>query len=130
MLTKPRHVAFSLFLVSTMAIAQETRASLRGIVADATGSAIPGVSMQITNLATAVALNTTTNDAGLYRFLFLNPGKYKLVATHSGFKTFERDNIELSVAEDASLPVVLDVGAQSERITITSEAPLVDAEKA
>src|SRR5713226_8057710 len=97
--TKPRLLdfAFGLFLASAMALAQETRASLRGIVADATGSAIPGVSMQITNAGTGVTLTTTTNDAGLYRFLFLNPGKYKLVATHTGFKTFERANIELSV---------------------------------
>src|SRR5258706_10259426 len=113
MLTNPRHVglALGLFVASTMAVAQETRASLRGIVADATGSAIPGVSMQVTNVGTGVTLTTTTNDAGLYQFLFLNPGKYKLVATHTGFKTFERDNIELSVAEDGSLPVVLDAGA-------------------
>ena len=123
-------LAMGLFVFSTPSAAQETRASLGGIVADASGSAIPGVTMQITNAGTGVAIKTTTNDAGLYRFLFLNPGKYKLVATHSGFKTFERDNIELSVAQDGSLPVVLDVGAQTERITVTSEAPLIDAEKA
>jgi len=118
---------WGLFVVSSLSVAQETRASLSGLVADASGSPMPGVAMQVTNIGTGVALTTATNDAGLYRFLFLNPGKYKLVATHSGFKTFERDNIELSVAEDASLPVTLDLGAQSDRITITSEAPLVDA---
>ena len=48
MLTKPRHLglALGLFVASTMSLAQETRASLSGIVADATGSAIPGVSIQ------------------------------------------------------------------------------------
>src|SRR5260370_40983266 len=107
--TKPRHLglAFALFVASSMAVAQETRASLRGIVADATGSAIPGVSMQVTNAGTGVALTTTTNDAGLSRFLFLNPGKYKPVATHIGFKTLEHDNIQLNVAEDVPLPVEL-----------------------
>ena len=48
MLTKPRQLGlfFGLFAASLTAVAQETRASLRGIVADATGSAIPGVSIQ------------------------------------------------------------------------------------
>jgi len=71
-------------------MAQETRATLSGMVADACGSVISGVAMSLTNTATGVTLTTATNEAGLYRFLFLNPGKYKLIATLSGFKTFER----------------------------------------
>ena len=51
---------------------------------------------------TGVLLTATSNEAGLYRFLFLNPGKYKMVATISGFKTFERENIQLSVNESDS----------------------------
>src|SRR6185503_11458403 len=94
------------------------------------GSIVPGADIQLTNTDTGVALSTTTNEAGLYRFLFLNPGKYKLVATIVGFKTFERGNIQLTVSESATLPVTLEVGAQSDRITITAEAPLIEAEKA
>jgi hypothetical protein len=114
----------------TPAAAQETRASLSGIVADASGSVLPGVSMRITNIATGITVTTITNDAGLYRFLFLNPGKYKLVAAMSGFKTYERDGIELAVAEDGTLPVTLELGAQTDRITVVAESPLIDAEKA
>jgi len=121
---------FGLCLLSAPTAAQDTRASLSGTVADASGSVIPGVSVRLTNTATDVSQTVTTNEAGLYRILFLAPGAYKLVATHSGFKTFERDNIELSVAEDGTLPVVLQVGAQTDRITITAETPLIDAEKA
>src|SRR5215510_210461 len=130
MLTRKLQAIALLLGICVSAGAQETRASLSGIASDSSGAVVPGVTLQLTNTETGVVLSTTSNDAGLYRFLFLNPGQYKLVATHSGFKTFERENIELSVAEAGSLPIVLDVGAQSERITITSEAPLVDAEKA
>ena len=59
-----------------------------------------------------------------------NPGKYTLIATASGFKSLERDNIELSVNKAATLPVVLEVGAQTEKITVSAEAPLIEAEKA
>ena len=57
-------------------VAQETRASLSGIVTDSTGSVIPSVSIRLTNMGTDVSTTTTTNEAGLYRFLFLTPGTY------------------------------------------------------
>ena len=94
------------------------------------GSVVPAASIQLTNTQTGVTLTSTTNEAGLYRFLFLNPGRYKVVATIVGFKTFERDNIQLTVNESATLPITLEVGAQTDRITITAEAPLVESEKA
>ena len=123
-------LALCLAVGTAIAIAQETRASLSGIVSDVSGSVVQGTSLQLTNLATGVVLTSTSNEAGLYRFLFLNPGKYKLVATMPGFKTFERDNIELTVSNAATLPVALEVGAQTDRITVSAEAPLIEAEKA
>src|SRR5260370_36241824 len=110
--------------------AQETRGSLSGIVSDGSGAVIPRANLQLTNTETGVVLTTVSNDAGLYRFLFLNPGQYKLVASIAGFKTFERDRIKLSVSEAGTLPVVLEVGSQSDRITVSAEAPLIEAEKA
>lgn len=103
---------------------------MSGIVSDTSGAVVTGATMRLTNVETGVILTATSNETGLYRFLFLHPGKYKLVATASGFKTFERDNIQLSVSEAGTLPVVLEVGAQTERITVSAEAPLVEAEKA
>src|SRR5690242_19910844 len=85
--------------------AQETRATLSGIVSDSSGSVLPGASLQLANVETGVVLTAAANEAGLYRFLFLDPGKYRLSATKSGFKTWERDNIELSVAKAATLPI-------------------------
>jgi hypothetical protein len=117
-------------VLAAAAMAQETRASLSGIVSDSTGSVVPGTTLQLTNEETGVVLSAASNDAGLYRFLFLNPGRYKLVASISGFKTFERGGIALTVSEAATLPVVLEVGSQAERITVSAEAPLIDAEKA
>src|SRR4051812_22514130 len=123
-------IVFGLSLMGGPSIAQETRASLSGIVADPTGAVLPGTVLQLTNVDTGVVLSTVANDVGLYRFLFLDPGKYRLVATIRGFKTWERDSIELSVNKSATLPVTLEVGAQTEKITITAEAPLIEAEKA
>ena len=113
-----------------LAAAQETRGSLSGIVSDGSGAVVARADLRLTNTETGVVLTTVSNDAGLYRFLFLNPGQYKIVVSMAGFKTFERDRIQLSVSEAGTLPVVLEVGAQSERITVSAEAPLIEAEKA
>ena len=116
--------------LSILAAAQETRGSLSGIVTDGSGAVVARAGLQLTNTETGVVMTAISNDAGLYRFLFLNPGQYKLVASMAGFKTFERDRIQLNVSEAGTLPVVLEVGAQSERITVSAEAPLIEAEKA
>jgi hypothetical protein len=116
--------------LSILAAAQETRGSLSGIVTDGSGAVVARAGLQLTNTETGVVMTAVSNDAGLYRFLFLNPGQYKLVASMAGFKTFERDRIQLNVSEAGTLPVVLEVGAQSERITVSAEAPLIEAEKA
>ncbi|HKA01046.1 MAG TPA: carboxypeptidase-like regulatory domain-containing protein [Candidatus Solibacter sp.] len=123
-------VLFALSALAGPSTAQETRASLSGIVTDVSGSVVPGAVLQLTNEQTGVVSSTVANEAGLYRFLFLDPGKYKLVATIAGFKTWERDKIELTVNKAATLPVVLEVGSQTERITVSAEAPLIEAEKA
>ena len=112
------------------AAAQETRGSLSGIVTDGSGAVVPAANLQLTNVETGVVLTTTANEAGVYRFLFLNPGQYKIVATMTGFKTFERTGIQVNVSEAGTLPVVFEIGAQSERITVSAESPLIEAEKA
>src|SRR5437867_3589096 len=102
-----------LFVLGSLATAQDTRASLSGIVSDKSGSVVPETVLQLTNTGTGVVLSTNSNEAGLYRFLFLEPGRYRLSATIAGFKTWERDNIQLVVAQSATLPVVLEIGAQT-----------------
>src|SRR5882757_1614184 len=123
-------LTFGLFILAGLGLAQETRGSVSGIVSDTSGAVVAGATLRLTNAETGVVLTATSNEAGLYRFLFLNPGKYKVVASAAGFKTFERGNIPLSVSEAGTLPVVLEVGAQTDRITVSAEAPLIEAEKA
>src|SRR5262249_17399386 len=60
----------------------------------------------------------------------LNPGRYRLTASRPGFKTFARDGIDLHVNQAATVDVALEVGAVAETVTVTSQAPLLEAEKA
>jgi len=85
------------------ASAQFDTASVVGTVKDSSGGTVPDAKVTLTNTETGVVLSATTNESGLYRFLFLNPGQYKLVATMAGFKTFERDGIRVNVSEAGTL---------------------------
>ena len=73
--------------------------------------------------------NTKTNDAGQYRFLFLNPGAYRLTVQGAGFRSFVRENIQLQMNLSTVIDISLQIGDVSDRITVTAEAPLLQAEK-
>ncbi len=124
---------FSLVLIlglcALVSTAQETRATISGTVTDSSGAVAVGVGMKLTNTDTGASFTAETNAAGQYRFLFLNPGPYKLSASSTGFKSFERDNIVLHVSQAAGIDITLQVGAMSESVTVSSEAPLLEGEK-
>ncbi|HET8548987.1 MAG TPA: carboxypeptidase regulatory-like domain-containing protein [Bryobacteraceae bacterium] len=109
---------------------QETRGTISGTVTDPSASIVAGAPVRLANTDTGVEFTATTNEAGQYRFLFLNPGVYKLTAEVPGFRTFVRDNIQLHVSQSAVIDVMLTVGHSAESITVTSEAPLLESEKA
>ena len=110
--------------------AQETRATLSGTVSDATGAVVTDARIRLANRDTAVGFEAITNKDGQYRFLFLNPGKYRLSTEKAGFKGFVRDGIELNVGQSAVVDVTLQIGQVSDSVTITGDAPLLDMEKA
>jgi hypothetical protein len=110
--------------------AQEVRASLTGTVSDSSGAVVVGASLTLQNEATGVRFTSNSNEAGKYSFLFLNPGSYVLTASMAGFRTFERKNIVLDINRAGGIDIALEVGNQTETMTVTSEAPLLDTEKA
>ena len=134
---KLRKLKSSLLLLTTLgllfssgAYTQETRASLSGTVSDGTGAVVPDVRIRLINRDTSVGFDATTNAAGQYRFLFLNPGAYRISTEKTGFRGFVRDAIDLHVSQSAVIDIVLQVGQVSDSVTVSAEAPLLDAEKA
>lgn len=111
-------------------LAQESRASIAGTVTDPSGSVVAAAKLHLTNIETGVSFDAASNDVGQYRFLFVNPGRYKLTTEMAGFRTFVRDGIQLQVSQTATIDIVLQVGSQAESVTVGAEAPLLEAEKA
>lgn len=131
MISQKRAALLTIFFgFMDVAWAQETRATLNGTITDSSGSAVPNAQVRLTNMDTAVVQNAVTNDLGQYHLLFINPGSYRVNVEVSGFRTFVREGIVLALGQSATLDVALQVGSQSETITVAAQAPLLEAEKA
>jgi len=84
-------------LVPAAMHAQSGTSTIAGIVQDSSGSTIPGAQIKVVNEDTAVALETVTNDQGVYRVGALVPWKYRVEIELSGFEPVVRRPITLEV---------------------------------
>ena len=114
------------FIFSGSAIAQETRGTISGRVLDEQGGAMPGVNVTVTNVDTNVSTTVMTNSTGFYQAPLLLPGNYRVTAELQGFKTSVRSGIILSVAQQSTVDLTLGVGAVSETVTVSGEAPILE----
>ncbi len=116
-----------LFLGSTPGLpAQGTTGTIYGTVSDATGAVVPGVTVTATNVETNFSRSATTDPAGQYSLTFLPVGTYRLEINATGFKKFERKGIVLEVNRLARVDAALELGAVSETVSVTADAPLVE----
>src|SRR5215212_6389650 len=70
--------------------------AITGTVTDPSNAAVPGATVQVTNTATGVADQTTTNESGLYRFPSLVPGPYSVVIKQGTFGEFQRKDLPVN----------------------------------
>ena len=124
-------LAFVLCLVTASAHAQSQAAngSIEGHVTDPTGGVLPGVSVTVVNTDTGTTRTVVTSVDGLFRAPLLPLGTYTVAAELQGFKKAERAGVALSAGQTAVINVTLEVGALSETVTITSEAPIAEPGK-
>ena len=106
--------------------AQDFRGSIEGTVTDSTGGVLPGVTVTVTNTATAVMQDVVTDESGRYRVLYLNPGSYSVSAELSGFKKFVRVDNQVRVGDVLRVDVVLETGGVTETVSVTAERPALN----
>ena len=113
-------------VLMTPAFAQRTTATFAGIVADPTNAVLPGAEIQLINEGTSAAMQNVTNETGEFLFDFVPPGTYTLKITMPGFKVYESRGIPLGAAQSVRRTYNLEVGAITDSVTVTGEAPLVN----
>ena len=130
-MTRARLIGFLIaaLLLPTSGWAQAVGA-MSGIVTDASSALVPGVTIEVTNIATNQTRATTTDTDGYYIVRQLPPGAYSLKATLAGFKTVVREGLTVAVESTARVDVQMSVGAVEEAVTVTADAPLVETRTA
>src|SRR5215203_4929099 len=118
----------TLALITTPAFAQGSTATLRGNIQDPSGGVLPGATVTATNTGTKAVQTTVSDDRGQYLFAGLFPGTYDLKVELSGFKTYEQKGLSLSPSDNRGIDVRLEVGAQTETVTVTSQVELIQTE--
>ena len=114
----------------SLAWGQQPTAQLTGLITDATNAAVPGASIEVTNVNTGVARTTTSNDSGNYVFPVLNPGTYNLVVKKTGFDEVTRTGLELSVSQVARFDFKLQVGSSTVSIQVSAAASALETSTA
>lgn len=127
-LTKVLIVVLCLLGLPAAAYAQ-AQASITGVVKDASGAVLPGVTVEASSDALTEKVRTVVSDGtGQYRIIDLRPGLYTVTFTLTGFSTVKREGIELTGAFTATVNAELKVGTVQETVTVTGETPVVDVQ--
>ncbi len=117
-------------LFAVVLLAQNPYGRITGRITDPQGALIPGVSIRAVNADTNAATAAVSNAAGNYEIPNLIPGSYRVVAQLEGFKRVERGPLELRVGDILNIDLQLELGAVSESVTVTAEAPLLESTSA
>jgi hypothetical protein len=121
----------ALLVLLLLPAAAYAQAAITGVVKDASGGVLPGVTVEAASPALIEKVRSVvSDDTGQYRIVDLRPGTYSVTFTLPGFSTVKRDGIELSGAFVATVNGDLKVGALEETITVTGETPIVDVQSA
>jgi hypothetical protein len=106
--------------------AQESRATVRGVVSDPTHAVVPGAKVTLHNTATNVDLVRQADASGFYVFDPVIPGAYSVIVEATGFEKFVQENIVVQTTADVTVNAVLTVGAVTQTIEVTTSVAQVE----
>ena len=120
-------LGFVVLTALVLPAAAQSPGAIIGVVTDASGAVLPGVTV----IATGPALQrpqieTVTNDNGEYRLSPLPPGVFTVVFELNGFQTVKRENLRLALGFTATVDQALGIGTVQETVTVSGQSPLVD----
>jgi outer membrane receptor protein involved in Fe transport len=116
-----------LLLATVASFAQTFTGTIRGSVRDSSGAVVPNTSITVSNMGTGIATSAQVDASGNYVVPLLPPGQYSVQAEADGFKKFIREGITLQIQQQASVDIVLEIGAVAESVVVSADAELVEA---
>jgi hypothetical protein len=119
---------FCVFILSLAAFGQAANGTITGTVTDPAGAVVANAPIQAKNSATGVVYPAATSGTGNYTLAELPIGTYEISVTAPGFKKETRTGVEVAAQTTFRVDFALQVGAATESVTITAEAPLLKTE--
>jgi hypothetical protein len=122
--------ALLVYLVCVPLLPQSSTGRIDGTITDQSGGVIIGAKVTVTDLQRGTARTLTTDNAGAYAAPNLIPGDYSVRAEFRGFRSVDRKDIVLEVAQDIRVDLSLQPGEQTQTITVTGQVPAVNTTSA
>src|SRR5436189_5180135 len=120
-----RVVIVAIFLL--LPCAAWAQSSISGVVRDASGGVLPGVTVEAASPALIEGVRSAVTDAqGIYKVVDLRPGVYSVTFSLAGFRALKREGLNLPAEFAATLNAELAVGALEATVTVSGDAPVVD----
>lgn len=129
----PKIVALVCLSISALAtpaavIGQAVYGNIVGTVVDQSGAGVPNAKVTITDTSRAVSFPVTTNDSGFFTQRFLIVGRYQVRVEAEGFRAYVQ-TVSVSVDQETSLDIKLQIGAMSEAVEVSAGTPLLKTER-
>jgi hypothetical protein len=116
-------------VIAIGAVSAAGNGSVSGLITDSSGGVIPGATITLTNTSQGTVLTAISDMQGLYSLPSLPVAHYDLTVELAGFKTEKRSNIAIDADEKLRIDVKLEVGEQSETVTVNGTLSEVHVEK-
>lgn len=117
-----------MLLFALAALAQSDRGTITGTIADPAGAVVAGAPVQVRNVETGAVYQAGTSATGNYTLAELPAGTYEFSVTVQGFKRYVRQGIVVQTAQTYRIDAALEVGANTESVTVTEAAPMLKTE--
>ncbi|MGB2714613.1 MAG: TonB-dependent receptor [Vicinamibacterales bacterium] len=123
-------VLAALLICAPAATAQVLYGSVIGNVTDSTGAAVPGATVTIEQTETKLKREQVTDAAGAYHFTAVPSGTYTVTISMSGFRSFDRQNVPVTLNSVARVDAKLEVGQLTETVSVSGETPVLQTDRA
>jgi hypothetical protein len=122
-------ISLGLILSASLPVySQSTYGSVSGSVADTSGAIVTDATVTLTNVGTSEKRTQSSGSDGIFTFVNLFPGQYKIDVQKQGFKHFVRGDVTVEVQQDTHIVAALQVGEVSQVVEVTGETPLLQTE--
>ncbi len=127
-----RNLIFSLLLgalaafCGSRASGQDATGRVTGIIYDSSGAVIADAHITVTNFATHISRETTSDATGFYQVLALPVGFYTVSVEHQGFRSATTAQSKLEINQTLKIDIKMEVGSAAETITVESSTGTVE----